>query len=124
MLSERRLQAVEREAAREMERYHRDVRPTTLASIVDDIRHKVVEEGWFGRQVTENIADVRKSYDESLESGADVSLSHELSEQRPVQPFYDGPVQGWTSQGADGKMIEAQPTPLQIEQQKPPKASL
>lgn len=32
-----------------------------FASVVDDIRHKVVEEGWFGRQTTGNITDASTS---------------------------------------------------------------
>jgi len=86
MLSPDKRQQIERDAAREIHRFHREVQPTTFAAIVDDIRHKVVEEGWFNRQVTGNIGDTKVSYD--------------LVEERTVgvtEPtdFYGGPVTGW-----------------------------
>jgi len=73
MLSPDKRQQIERESAREIHRFHRDTQPTTFASIVDDIRHKVLEEGWFGRQVTGNIADARITDDETHEIGEETA---------------------------------------------------
>lgn len=35
---------------------HYEAAKPHMAAAVDDVRHKLVEEGWFGRQVTGNIA--------------------------------------------------------------------
>jgi len=35
---------------------HYEAAKPPVASAVDDVRHKLVEEGWFGRQVTGDIA--------------------------------------------------------------------
>lgn len=74
MLSPEKRQLIEREGAREIQRFHREIHPTTLASIIDDIRHKVVEEGWFGRQVTGDMATTRLSTDVTCEHSDETSL--------------------------------------------------
>jgi len=89
MLSPDKRQQIEREGEREIRRFHREVQPTTFASIIDDIRHKVVEEGWYGRQVTGNIAQARDSDDFSLEHGT------EIVEHKAV---YGEPPTGWVAE--------------------------
>jgi hypothetical protein len=117
MLSHDKRQQIERVGAREVERFHRDIRPTTFASIIDDIRHKVVEEGWYGRQVTENIGDARDSYDQTHE------LSHEISD---ASSLHSGPVTGWGTEGPGGTPVELGPKPAEQKplEPKPPGAGL
>jgi len=112
MLSPEKRQQMEREGVSEIRRFHREINPTTFASIIDDIRHKVVEEGWFGRQVTGNIGSARISYDTVHER------SHSETE---TQTFYGGPVTGWTSAPASVEPPQAGTEP---HENKPPEAGL
>ena len=108
MLSPEKRQQIEREAVSEVRRYHRQINPTTFSSVIDDIRHKVIEEGWYGRQVTGNIGSASISYDSTHE----VSYSENAS-----NTFYGGPVTGWTAEpGAASAEAEAAPqAPASIE---------
>ena len=40
-----------------------------VQGVVDDVRHKVVEEPWFGQPVTEKLADIHASLDHAQEQG-------------------------------------------------------
>lgn len=50
-----------------------------VAGVADDIRHKVVEEGWYGKQTTGNI------YEPNMPDAAEASAIHA----EPVSDFYD-----------------------------------
>jgi hypothetical protein len=117
MLSPEKRQQIEREGAREIRRFHRDVQPLTFASVIDDIRHKVVEEGWYGRQVTGNIGDARVSHDATHERG---------SETVEVTSVYGEPPAGWGAANgpAAGRDIHGNPMEPTPPEKKGPEAGL
>jgi len=49
MLSDEEKRRLEVDAAAQMRRYWGDIRAGGLAAAIDDIRARVIEEGWFGR---------------------------------------------------------------------------
>jgi len=49
MLSDEEKHRLEVDAAAQMRRYWGDIRAGGLAAAIDDIRARVIEEGWFGR---------------------------------------------------------------------------
>jgi len=49
MLSDEEKRRMEAEAAAQMRRSWGDIRANGLAAAIDDIRARVIEEGWFGR---------------------------------------------------------------------------
>ena len=66
MLTPEQRRQIEQDAARDIRRHYREIQPTTFASVIDDIRHKVVEEGVYGKQVTGNISDAKVVEAETL----------------------------------------------------------
>jgi len=61
MLSDDQKREIERLAAEQLRRNWGVVKPRPLAAAIDDIRARFIEEGWFGRPLTQIANDVQKS---------------------------------------------------------------
>jgi hypothetical protein len=62
-----------------------------VASAIDDIRHKVVEEGWFGRETTGSIELVGNAVDEAAEREKGVASFYGLDQAGEQGPKDPGP---------------------------------
>lgn len=61
MLSEDEKRQIQLAAAEQMRQQWGDIRPVSLAAAVDDIRARLVEEGWFGKPLIELSQDMQRS---------------------------------------------------------------
>ena len=79
---------------------HYEAAKPHIAEAVDDIRHKVVEEGWFGRQVTGNIAETAE---EVLKEEARHSLYEQTWGKAPAhgEIYGQGPAPAGTQPGIE-----------------------
>lgn len=59
MLTEEQKRAIEMQAAQAIRRSWGGLNGMRARGIVDDIRAKVIEEGWFGKPVTDQLNDMR-----------------------------------------------------------------
>ena len=62
-----------------------------IAAAVDDIRHKVVEEGWFGRETTGSIELVNNAVDQAAEREKGVAAFYGLDQAGGQDPKDPGP---------------------------------
>lgn len=60
-----------------------------VAAAVDDIRHKVVEEGWFGRETTGSIELVNNAVDQAAEREKGVASFYGLDQAGGQEPAPD-----------------------------------
>ncbi|MEO1564317.1 MAG: hypothetical protein AAFR98_12840 [Pseudomonadota bacterium] len=61
MLSEDEKRQIEQSAAEQMRQQWGDVRPSALAAAVDDIRARVIEEGWFDKPMLDLSHEVQRA---------------------------------------------------------------
>ena len=62
-----------------------------VAAAIDDIRHKVVEEGWFGRETTGSIEVVGNAVDPAAEREKGVASFYGLDQQGAQGPEEPAP---------------------------------
>lgn len=69
MLTDEQKRAIEMQAAQAIRRSWGGLNGVRARGIVDDIRAKVIEEGWFGKPVTDQLNDMRYLANEPDKAG-------------------------------------------------------
>ena len=56
-----------------------------VQEVADDVRHKVVEEPWFGRPVTDKLSDIHASLDHAQAQGKEQELGRSPGNDQPLE---------------------------------------